>query len=104
MFKTAPTVSTPQDALRAGAFAGVFDDVHPGPFNATPGYTITGDHQNIAYKVNGELPPDGINEMWRQTYVDMSTPTDFGSNKQVHVYSTSFDCLNHRDLIILISR
>jgi hypothetical protein len=71
MFADAPTVSTPQDALRAGAFAGVYDDQHPAPFERVPGYTILGDHSNIAVKVSGSLPADGMNEQWRQTYVDM---------------------------------
>mmetsp|Transcript_19983 Transcript_19983/g.52332 ORF Transcript_19983/g.52332 Transcript_19983/m.52332 type:complete len:740 (-) Transcript_19983:434-2653(-) len=83
MFENAPTISSPQDALRNGAFAGVFDNTHPGPFKAVDGYTIAGEHSNIAYRIGDELPPDGVNEMWRQTYVDMTSPKDFGSDEQV---------------------
>uniref|UniRef100_A0A7S1FIU0 Uncharacterized protein n=1 Tax=Noctiluca scintillans TaxID=2966 RepID=A0A7S1FIU0_NOCSC len=75
-FENSPTVTSPVDALREGAFAGVFTgtDVEA-PFRATPGYTL---HDapgiNIAYRANEALPADGIDEMWRQTYVDLTTP------------------------------
>ena len=52
----------------------MFDNTHPGPFKAVDGYTIAGEHSNIAYRIGDELPPDGVNEMWRQTYVDMTSP------------------------------
>lgn len=86
MFDDAPTVSTPQDALRNGAFAGIFDETHPGPFNLLDGYTTHPKHDNIAFRVNKDLPPDGISEQWRQTYVDMTAPSkeEFGSDSQVN--------------------
>merc|ERR1711865_102098 len=43
MFADVPTISTPQDALKNGAFAGVFEGKHRGPFEALPGYTLTGE-------------------------------------------------------------
>jgi hypothetical protein len=84
MFEGAPTVSSPSDALRTGAFAGVFDATHPGPFSLASGYKTHPQFANIALKFNGAaLPEDGIEEHWRQTYVDMSAPTNFGSDEQV---------------------
>jgi hypothetical protein len=84
MFEGAPTVSSPSDALRTGAFAGVFDATHPGPFSLASGYTTHPQFANIALKFNGAaLPEDDIEEHWRQTYVDMSAPTNFGSDEQV---------------------
>jgi len=87
MFDDAPTVSTPADALRTGAFAGVFDGTHPAPFrlDTAGGYRTHAKHANIAYRLGAELPPDGLDEMWRMTYVDMSSPApgDFGTDAYV---------------------
>ena len=72
MFDAAPTISSPQDALENGAFAGVFDDTHPAPFDLAEGYSTHPSHSNIAYRVSSQLPEDDIEEHWRQTYVDMT--------------------------------
>ena len=77
MFDAAPTISSPQDALENGAFAGVFDDTHPAPFHLAKGYSTHPNHSNIAYRVSSHLPEDDIDEHWRQTYVDMT-----GANKE----------------------
>ena len=86
MFDSAPTVSTPADALRQGSFAGVFDGKdgsNPAPFHAADGYTVHGTFSNIAFKADEALPADGLEEHWRQTYVDLTCPTDFGEPEQV---------------------
>lgn len=85
MFENAPVVSSPADALRNGAFAGVFDATHPPPFNLVDGYSSHKDHANIAYRIGTDLPSDDIQEQWRQTYVDMTSPSlaEFGSDEQV---------------------
>ena len=72
MFDAAPTISSPQDALKNGAFAGVFDGTHPAPFDLAEGYSTHPSHSNIAYRVSSQLPGDDIEEHWRQTYVDMT--------------------------------
>jgi len=87
MFADFPTVATPQDALRNGAFAGVFNEQKQAPFTELPGYTVLGAAANskLAYRLGSELPEDGISEQWRQTYVDMTSVStaDFGSEAQV---------------------
>ena len=84
MFTDAPIISTPQDALRNGAFAGVFDGKHRGPFESLDGYKFAGESGNIAYKVSAEMPGDDLNEQWRQTYVDMTSfKGEFGSASMV---------------------
>ena len=82
MFNSAPTITSPQDALRNGAFAGVFDDTHPAPFELAKDYNAHEKHSNIAYRVSGSLPPDNIDEHWRQTYVDM-TSKDINSDNEI---------------------
>ena len=85
IFNDAPTVSTPQDALKNGAFAGVFDSTHPAPFELLDGYATHPDNSSIAYRQSSSLPPNDISEQWRQTYVDLTSPSsgEFGSDKQV---------------------
>ena len=102
MFEDAPKVSSPVDALRTGSFAAIFDggdscsssstssssSSHAirSPFELAPGYVPHPKHGAIAYRLNGNgaMPPDGIDEHWRQTYVDVSTPADpFGSDGMV---------------------
>ena len=85
MFNDAPVVTTPQDALRNGAFAGIYDGDYSAPFDLAEGYKTHPSHSNIAYRVSEDLPSDGINEQWRQVYVDMTSPSpdDFGSDKQL---------------------
>jgi hypothetical protein len=90
MFNNAPVVTTPQDALRNGAFAGVFDETHPAPFNLVEGYTSHPLHDNIAYRLGEQLPADGIEEQWRQVYVDMTSvePKQFGTDEQIESLSS----------------
>ena len=37
----------------------------------------------IQFKADEALPADGLEEHWRQTYVDLTCPTDFGEPEQV---------------------
>jgi len=78
LFDGAPVVTTPQDSLRAGEFAGIFED---SPVEPTPeGYTkVNG--LNAHYKVSGELPEDGVEEYWRKVFVDVTSPSSDGLKK-----------------------
>uniref|UniRef100_A0A7S4JL18 Aldehyde dehydrogenase domain-containing protein n=1 Tax=Paramoeba aestuarina TaxID=180227 RepID=A0A7S4JL18_9EUKA len=85
IFSDAPTVSTPQDALSAGAFAGVFEGSHQAPFELLDGYSTHPDNSSIAYRQSSTLPPNDISEQWRQTYVDLTSPkaSEFGTDEMV---------------------
>ena len=73
LFDGAPVVTTPQDSLRAGEFAGIFADspIEPTP----PGYTKV-DGLNAHYKVSSDLPEDGVEEYWRKVFVDVTSPSE----------------------------
>lgn len=66
-------VSSPQDALKKGEFAGVFDFAG-NVMERVPGYTYHAENDNVAYRVSSELPPDDIDEQWRNVYVDVTAP------------------------------
>jgi hypothetical protein len=74
MFDNAPVVSSPQDALKNGAFAGIYDATHPAPFDLVDGYSTHAKHPNIAYRIAGALPESAaygenmtdLEEQWRQ--------------------------------------
>ena len=73
LFAGAPVVTTPQDSLRAGEFAGIFAD---SPVEPTPaGYTKV-DGLNAHYKVSTSLPEDGVEEYWRKVFVDVTSPSE----------------------------
>jgi len=84
-FDTAPIAVSPAEALAAGAFAGVFSEtVRPFP-PAAEGYTVHPGCAGVKVRAGGSaLPPDGIEEHWREPYVDMTTPTgEFGVPAEV---------------------
>ncbi|GMI00170.1 hypothetical protein TrLO_g11702 [Triparma laevis f. longispina] len=81
IFNEAPVVTTPEDSLKEGEFAGLFADA---PVSQTPeGYTKV-KSLDAHYKIDKELPEDGVEEYWRQVFVDVTSqdaPLDAGSEK-----------------------
>jgi len=64
------TISKSKDSLESGGFAGTFDCSQ---FDDTPGYTNPDENMRVAFRMNGEDLPYEIEEMWRQSYLDIST-------------------------------
>ena len=63
-----------RDALSAGEFASVFD-FSGRVFQREDGYTYLGDDgAPIAYRHSATLPPESIDEHWRQVYADVTSP------------------------------
>ncbi|GMH81485.1 hypothetical protein TrVE_jg13926 [Triparma verrucosa] len=81
IFDQAPVVTTPEDSLKEGEFAGLFADA---PVSQTPeGYTKV-ESLDAHYKIDKDLPEDGVEEYWRQVFVDVTSadsPLDAGSEK-----------------------
>ena len=73
MLSAVPVLSGPAEALRNGEFAGIFD--FSPPAKAVSGYTYHADNGKIAYRYSTNLPPDDIEEEWRNVYVDVTSPT-----------------------------
>lgn len=73
-FDTVCEAAGPEDALRGGTFAGVFSEgVRQYP-PAAQGYTTHPACAGVRVRANGAaLPPDGIEEHWREPYVDMTS-------------------------------
>jgi len=71
-FDSMPILKDSKQALSESRFAGVFEQ----NANLTPdaGYTPHPTHP-MAFRVNegGELPPDDIDEKWREVYVDLTS-------------------------------
>jgi len=60
-------IDTSADALKGKAFAGIFKG---SPFHLEAGYDQL-DDRSIAYRLNGGNFPEEIEEMWRETYLDV---------------------------------
>ena len=71
----ASSAGAPQ-SLADGAFAGIFDfagEVFK-PAAEVPGYTAHPTTPHVAYRLSQTLPPDDIEEQWRNVYVDVTAP------------------------------
>lgn len=68
-------IESPDDSLRAGGFAGLYNG-WAGSFQAEPGYSTHPDSElPVAFKVeDGDNFPYGIKENWRRVYVDVTSP------------------------------
>lgn len=79
-----PTHSSAAEALAQGQFAALLDG-HPTNANSPgEGYT-THEKLPLAYRLSTTLPPDDIDEMWRQGFLDVTTTGEaaFGSDEMV---------------------
>jgi len=74
MLSAVPTVASSADALRRGEFAGLLDTAGNVMVKDVEGYTYHPQQPNVAYRVSSELPPDDLAEMWRNVYVDVTSP------------------------------
>jgi len=72
LFDSAELVSSPEESLQSGGFAGLFAHTAPS-FKAADGYTTHPDAP-IAFRVASDLPAAGVEEHWRQVYLDVTTP------------------------------
>eukprot|EP00940_MAST-03C_sp_MAST-3C-sp2_P000267 g267.t1 len=73
-FEDSKSIASPSESLACGGFAEVFENY---PFETVDGYTIhkPSHGEPCAFRMSEELPPDDLNEQWRQVYVDVTTPT-----------------------------
>lgn len=65
-------IGTSADSLRAKEFAGLFKSTQEG-YNVVPGYTGHPSGKPLAYRVGNNFP-EGIEEHWRQVYLDVTVP------------------------------
>jgi len=63
-------INESKESLETGGFAGVFNSSR---FDLASGYKTIDENKSVAFRMNGEDFPKDINEMWRQSYVDIST-------------------------------
>eukprot|EP00929_Paragymnodinium_shiwhaense_P101337 TRINITY_DN6434_c0_g1_i1.p1 TRINITY_DN6434_c0_g1~~TRINITY_DN6434_c0_g1_i1.p1 ORF type:complete len:737 (+),score=169.84 TRINITY_DN6434_c0_g1_i1:85-2211(+) len=73
LYSDAPTVKSGLDSLEKGEFAGIFDFQKPQRPLPT-GYSALESQDKVAVRISDALPPPGINEQWRQLFVDVTTP------------------------------
>lgn len=74
VFGNIPIVSSPQEALRQGQFAGLFESEHFAPIESPDipvEYSKQPEH-DVYYRICDDLPPDGVNEYWRKVVVDVT--------------------------------
>uniref|UniRef100_A0A7S2NQ89 Aldehyde dehydrogenase domain-containing protein n=2 Tax=Leptocylindrus danicus TaxID=163516 RepID=A0A7S2NQ89_9STRA len=74
IFGNVPIVSSPEDALRHGQFAGLFESEHFVPIESPdiPAEYLKQPEHDVYYRVCDDLPPDGLNEYWRKVVVDVT--------------------------------
>jgi len=75
MLSDVAVVSSSSDALRKGEFAGLFDFADK-VFKKVDGYKFHAGNASVAYRLSPSLPPDDIEEQWRNVYVDVTSPAD----------------------------
>jgi len=68
-----PMINSAADSLKVGGFAALYNSTTEG-FHTQPGYTRHASTAPVAYRV-GETFPEGIEENWRQVYLDVTKPS-----------------------------
>lgn len=100
LLSNVPVLTGPADALRKGEFAGVFDFAS-NVMERVDGYTLHKQNDNIAYRVSSELPPDDIDEQWRNVYVDVTSPVKV--NDASFINSLSRWLVQHQPITLAIN-
>ncbi len=75
MFEGGRAIQSSAESLETSEFANLFDGHPRDPLETGYSAVRAAAHgQECAYRVSSELPPDGLDEHWRQVYVDVTSP------------------------------